>query len=101
MQMFWNFRPAFALMERFISYGRPSFVTRLTVRRSFLHSEGCGRFDFGGQDLPEPPLQLLHVGRFGSCQVEAASSFLTVYSSQCSEHLKHTHDRTRDRKWLF
>lgn len=23
--MFWNFRPAFALMERFISYGRPSF----------------------------------------------------------------------------
>lgn len=56
---------------------------------SFLHSEGRGRLDFGGQDLPEPPLQLLHVGRFGSCQVEAASSFLTVYSSQCSEHLKH------------
>lgn len=85
----WNFSPAFPLMERFISYGRPPFATRLTGHCCVLHSEGRGRLDFGGQDLPESPLQLLHGGRFGSCQVEAASSFLTVYSSQCSEHLKH------------
>lgn len=53
-----------------------------------LPSDGCGRLDFGGKDLPEPPLQLLHVGRFGSSQVEASSSFLPVTPSQRSDHLK-------------
>lgn len=72
-------------------FSRPTFRchTPVTVRCSVLHSEGGGGLDFGGQDLPEPPLQLLHVGRFGPGQVEAASSFLTVHSSQRSEHLKH------------
>lgn len=83
MQVLWNVCPAFS------SNGK-IYVLRPTVRCSVLHSEGGGRLDFGGQDLPEPPLQLLHVGRFGSCQVEAASSFLSVYSPQSSEHLKHT-----------
>lgn len=67
-----------------------SWPTLLSVRRPLLLSEGGGRLDFGGQDLPEPPLQLLHVGRFGSGQVEAAASLLAVDSSQRSEHLTQT-----------
>lgn len=67
-----------------MNFSRPTFLPS-----SVLRSEGGGRLDFGGQDLPEPPLQLLHVGRLGSGQVEAAPSFLSVHASQRSEHLKH------------
>lgn len=52
-----------------------------------LPSESCGWLDFGGEDLPEPPLQLLHVRRLGSGQVEASSSLLAVPSSQRPDHL--------------
>jgi len=55
--------------------------------RPHLWSDSCGWLDFGGEDLPEPPLQLLHVRGFGSGQVEASSPFLPVSSTQCSDHL--------------
>lgn len=79
-------RNLFISMEAFIFA-----ISRLplVVFGPILQSERRGRLDFGGEDLPEPPLQLLHVGRFGSGQVEASSSFLPVPSSQHPDHLQH------------
>lgn len=55
---------------------------------SILTSDSGGWLDFGGEDLPEPSLQLLHVWRFGSGQVKASSPLLSVPSSQRSTHLE-------------
>lgn len=61
---------------------------RVVVVDALLRSERRGGLDFGGQDLPEPPLQLLHVGRLGPGQVEASSSLLPVASAQRPDHLE-------------
>lgn len=60
----------------------------LQVIVHILRSDCGGWLDFRGEDLPEPPLQLLHVGRFGSSQMEAASPLLSVPSSKRSAHLQ-------------
>lgn len=74
--------------EPFYFHGS-SYLWLHVVFGPILQSERRGRLDFGGEDLPEPPLQLLHVGRFGSGQVETSSSFLPVPSSQRPNHLEH------------
>lgn len=56
---------------------------------SLLQSQGCGWFDFGGKDLPEPSFQLLHVGGFGSGKMKASSSLLSICPSKSSKYLKH------------
>lgn len=86
-----DFNPPCRCFVTFVlsSNGKMNFSRPTSLPSSGLRSEGGGRLDFGGQDLPEPPLQLLHVGRLGSRQVEAAPSFLSVHTSQRSEHLKH------------
>lgn len=86
----WFFFP----LWRFSSYFRHVPGCRLSfLSLPVLHSDGRGWLDFGGEDLPEPPLQLLHVGRFGSGQVESSSSLLPIPSSQCPDHLQDRRQR--------
>lgn len=65
------------------------------VSASFLLWSECGGWlDLGGQDLPEPPLQLLHVGGFRSGQVEASPPLLSIPSSQRPDDLADKEIRT-------
>ena len=47
-----------------------------------------GRLDLGGEDLAEPPLELLHVGGLGPGQVEPDPPLLPVPPAQRPAHLE-------------
>lgn len=83
-------RPCFSSSpsQKNLFYFHGSSYLLLHFSGPVLPSERRGRLDFGGEDLPEPPLQLLHVGRFGPGQVEAASPLLPVPSTERPDHLE-------------